>query len=345
MTCSCRKMRLVLLSSAVALGVAASSHGQVAKVGNDLLSSLSFTSPVLAPSERIEPLAAAKSALPRAVREGWTAFGQDAKSEWRAVVDRRTGRISLAEGGNVAAIPGAGNRLQQSDIASFLAGKPKPDLAVLDAITRSFLQRFAPLLGADPRTLRLNLGRSGQPASHVWFVDYDVVREGLPVEGARVVFRYNNGNLVQWGSELLPSSGAGVPLTRTTLEQALAVLEGYVGPGAGDTLLDGGSLHLLPANVAAVGAPGGFRFGGGRDIAKVWQITFRRDGVMGTWRARVDAASGELLELVDVNDYAQVSGGVFLNSPTTGAETVRPMPYAEVGAGAFASSGGVFPSF
>ena len=34
---------------------------------------------------------------------------------------------------------------------------------------------------------------------------------------------------------------------------------------------------------------------------------------MGTWRARVDAATGEVLEIADVNDYAlaQATGGIY----------------------------------
>src|SRR5262249_25579005 len=157
----------------------------------------------------------------------------------------------------------------------------------------------------------------------LWFVDYDVVRDGLPIEGARVVFRVNNGNLIQFGTENLPSPGAVVPPTNLTRDSALAALSQYIGGfSAADSFRDNGSLHLLRANRVDNGAAEGFQFGQGRGIAKVWQFVFHRDGVMGTWQARVDAATGEILQLQDINDYAlaQATGGIYQNSPTTGPE-------------------------
>src|SRR3954453_2054677 len=76
-------------------------------------------------------------------------------------------------------------------------------------------------LGIDANQPLLDRGRSGQPASHVWFVDFNVVREGLPIEGARVVFRVNNGNLVQYGTENLPAPCATVPPPKLSQSAAL----------------------------------------------------------------------------------------------------------------------------
>ena len=77
---------------------------------------------------------------------------------------------------------------------------------------------------------------------------------------------------------------------------------------------------------------------------RVWQLTFRRAGVLGTWRARVDAATGKLLELVDVNDYAvaRVTGSAYPDSPATTPEAVEAMPFADVGGGAFTNSAGLY---
>jgi trimeric autotransporter adhesin len=316
---------------------------QVAKQGNDVLSSLAFTSDKLLISQPVEPLDDVQSLVTPGIQNGWAAFRIGANAGWKASVDRRNGQISFAEGGGVGWVPGHGNALNANDIAAHLRGKSKPDLAVLESIARGYLPRVASLLGVDASSLVLDQGRSGQPAGHVWFVDFNVVREGLPVEGARVVFRVNNGNLVQFGTENLPSPGATVPPTRLANGAALSNLASFLGGfGAADAFLDGGSLHLLPANNNDPGLAEGFAFGNGRGIAKVWQFTFHRDGVMGTWRARVDAATGEVLELVDVNEYAQATGGVYMNSPTTGAEVVRAMPFTNLSTGGFANSAGVF---
>jgi len=322
-------LALVLLP----LGVA---QAQVAKQGFDTLSRLAFQSDRLEPAQSFEAVDNVQGLMKANSRDAWTTFRLNAPVEWRATVDQRSGVVAFAEGGNIAWVPGRGNSLKASK---------KVDLAALETIARTYLDQVGDMLGVDAKTLVLNRGRSGQPASHLWFVDFDVVREGLPVENARVIFRVNNGNLIQFGSEYLPAAGATVPPTKLTREQALAAVAKYIGGlGSADTFMDSGSLHLLPANILSTRSAEGFDFGAGRGIAKVWQFTFHRDGVMGTWMARVDAASGEVLELSDVNTYAtaQASGGIFQNSPTTGSEIVRPAPFANLSSGGFTNSAGLY---
>ncbi len=240
---------------AVFFGLAGAAQAQVAKQGNDILTSLIFQSDRLAPSQPVELLDNVQGSVAAAVQNGWASFRLTTPVEWQASVDPRSGLIAFAEGGNIAWIPGRGNALTQGDIAGFLRpGATQLDLTVLEAIARGYLPRIAGMMGVDPAALVLNPGRSGQPASHLWFVDFDLVKEGMVVEGARVVFRVNNGNLIQFGSENLPPPGAAVPPTRLTRDQALAAVSTYIGGfSPADSLLDGGSLHLLPANVPRPG--------------------------------------------------------------------------------------------
>jgi hypothetical protein len=328
--------------------VALPAIGQVAKQsGNDVLSSLAFVHEKLQVSEPVEPLDNARAFVSPTLQNNWEAYriGLGTTTRWDATIDRRTGLVSLAEGGNVSWVPGRGNKLTAKDLGGFLKGKPQVDMEVMETIARGYLPRVQAFLGVNPKELVLNRGRSGQPADHVWFVDFDVVREGLVVEGARVVFRVNNGNLIQYGTEDLPAPGAKVPVTKLTAKDALdAVAQLIGGFQVGDTFRDAGSLHLLPAAVVNNKIAERFEFGRGREIAKVWQFVFHRDGVMGTWRARVDAATGEVLELADINDYvaAQATGGTYLNSPTTGSEVVRPAPFADLSIGGFTNSAGVY---
>ncbi|MFY9819801.1 MAG: hypothetical protein WAM82_00360 [Thermoanaerobaculia bacterium] len=322
-------------------------RAQVAKQSRDVLSSLAFTDDRLGLADESEPLDNARAVVAQALQNSWDAFriGVGPAAEWNATIDKRTGLVTFAEGGNVAWIPGRGNQMTLQDLAGVLAGKQKVDLNALDAIARGFMLRVQPFLGFDSSNLVLNQGRSGQPAGHLWFVDYDVVLGGLPLEGARVVFRVNNGNLIQFGSEYLPSPGVAVPPTTLTANQAMMVVSKYIGGfQAGDSFRDSGSLHLLPAAIAGASTGEGFDFGKGRGVAKVWQLVFHRDGVMGTWRARVDAATGSLLELSDINEYAlaQVTGGTFLNSPATGPEVVRPMPSASISTGVTTNGAGLY---
>jgi trimeric autotransporter adhesin len=332
---------LLLLSLLVAIPATA----QVAKQGNDVLSSMAFVHDKLQQSQPFEPLDTAQSLVAPSLQNGWAAFLIGANNGWKATVDHRSGQLAFAEGGNIGWVPGRGNSLTNASISTVLAGRTAPDMSVLDTLARNYMSRVASLMGVDPTTLVLNPGRSGQPAGHVWFVDYDVVLNGMTVEGARVVFRVNNGNLVQFGTENIPAVGTAVPATSLTQAQALAAASKFIGGfTVADSFRDNGSLHLLPVNVANNGFAEGFKFGQGRGLAKVWQFVFHRDGVMGTWRMRVDATTGAVLELSDVNEYAaaQVSGGTYLNSPTTGSEVVRPSPFANVSSGGFSNSGGVY---
>jgi trimeric autotransporter adhesin len=336
---------LILL---VALSVVSSpARAQVAKQGNDLLSSLAFVHDKLRPGDDGEPLDNMRAVTDKALQNGWEAFriGVGPTAEWSATIDKRTGLVGFAEGGNVAWIPGHGNKMTAQDLSGFLKAKPQVDLETMDAIARDFMPRVKSFLGIDPTQLVLNHGRSGQPAGHLWFVDYDVVREGLTVEGARVVFRVNNGNLIQYGTENLPAPGTKVPPTRLTRKQALAAVSQFIGGfQVGDSFRDNGSLHLLPAAIGSNKFAEGYEPGKGRGLVKVWQLVFHRDGVMGTWRARVDATTGEMLELTDINEYAtaQATGGIYQNSPATGAEIVRPLPYANLSSGGFSNSAGLY---
>jgi hypothetical protein len=179
------KSRIVLSCSlllVLLLATLAPAQAQVAKKGYDTLSSLAFQSEKLEPSQPFEPFSDVQSAVASATQSAWQSFALNAPVEWRAAVDKRTGRISFAEGGNIAWIPGRGNSLGLADLAPVLKpGSKKVDLAAMETIARNYLPKVAGMLGVDPKTLVLNLGRSGQPAGHVWFVDLDFVLKGQQV--------------------------------------------------------------------------------------------------------------------------------------------------------------------
>jgi len=302
------------------------------------LAALSFVSDRLQARPELEPIEDVETALDAKARDAWAGF-RGAHGAWSAVVDKRHGGLEIAEGEGIPFVPGRGNQLTRGDIAAHLRGRTKPDLETLESLARAFLPEVASLLGVAPGSLALNAGRSGQPAEELWFVDFDVVRDGIPIEGARVVFRISHGNLIQLGTENLPAPGLAAPRAKTTREQALASLSSYVGGfSAADRFLDGGSLRLLPVRVEDARFADGYELGKGRGLATAWQFIFRRGEGMETWRARVDAATGEMLELVDTNDYAQVTGGARI----LGASTNLPMPFADVSSGGATNSAGIY---
>ena len=51
--------------------------------------------------------------------------------------------------------------------------------------------------------------------------------------------------------------------------------------------------------------------GAGVEYRLVYTLTFRREGVLGTWEAKIDAHTGEILSFSDTNAYGNVSGGIY----------------------------------
>jgi hypothetical protein len=310
------------------------------KQHEDSLEALTFLSEVLQPRSHPEAFEDMSVMADAAVTSAWNSF-HATHGDWSAIVDKRTEKIEISEGKGIPFVPGLGNQLQMEDVSFDSTQAQELDLADLEAITRDFLPSVADLLGVASYTLILNQSRSGHPVDYLWFVDFDVMLDGIPIEDARVVFRVNNGNLIQFGSENLPAERLGVPEQKVTRKQALIILATYVsGFSAADFFLDGGSQHLVPVALADHRFSDGFEHGQGRGLARAWQFVFRRDGDHGTWRARIDATSGKMLEFRDVNDYvtAQVTGGV---TSFSGAGT-RPMPFVDVSSGGYTNSAGVY---
>jgi len=337
-----RILKLVLATAVLLL--ARQSGAQVARESGGSLHSLTFESARLTPLPDSVLTADEPGALHPAADNAFRAFANSGKGSWKGYADRRHGAVDYIEGSGLAWIPGRGNGLTGADIAAYLTpGKKEVDLAALDRKAKDFLPEVADMLGLEKQSgLRLNLGRSGVPAEHVWFVDYDLTIDGVIVEGARVVFSVNNGNLVSIGSENLPGPGARAPKAKVSLAAAQATLAAYLGGfQAGDLWVDAGSYHLLPAAIQDPSSGRGYAHGHGRGIAGVWQFVFRREGQTGTFRGRVDAASGELLDFVDVNEYGQVTGGTY-QGDRPAAERVLPMPFANIATGVYTNSAGVF---
>ncbi|HXU31104.1 MAG TPA: hypothetical protein VN851_11050 [Thermoanaerobaculia bacterium] len=291
--------------------------------------SLVRTDERLQPREALAPLADARGRLSADMEGAWNRFLLD-HGEWSAYVDARNGRVESAEGPGIPWTSGAGDR------------RTEPNLAALEAMARKFVAANPALFGIPDRELRLSPGRSGKVSDSLWLVDFDVVRGELTVEGARIVFRVGQGNLIQLGSELLPPADAAAPPVKVSREAAYETVAKYVGGfEPTDQMLDRGSLHLLPLALRDDRFDEGFEFARGYGLATVWEISFRRDGFPATWRARVDATTGEIREFIDTNLDAQATGGVGADSSLS-SEIMRQMPFTDLTGGTYTNSAGVF---
>lgn len=106
----------------------------VGRQGSSTLDALAFVDPRLSAPPVFELLDEVRSLTAAAVTDGWRGFRRDAAgaAEWHALVDRRTGRVEIAEGGKVALVPGRGNDLTNADLARHLEGRQEVDLEVME---------------------------------------------------------------------------------------------------------------------------------------------------------------------------------------------------------------------
>ncbi len=276
-------------------------------------------SPMAAPGERM-------------VFEEWDRFLTENGTAWSLMMDRRTGYPALAEGAGVPWVPGRGNGLQLRDLRESLGANGTVTRATLVKLAKGFIRQYPELFGVDPQDLRVNPVSTGEYGGYLWFVQLDRTYHGIPVERSYVVFRVNNGNLVQFGGEYLGPIDLD-PLPSIDAETAQQVLAAYVGGlEATDEWVNTGSLSILPL------APGGDdgvykgQTGQGVEYHLVYTLAFRRAGVMGTWTAKVDAHTGEVLQFVDANVYGSVTGGIYQNS-NADPEVVRPLGFVNVSNG------------
>jgi hypothetical protein len=342
-----RTQRLVVPATLCAVVMLSGAEAAVVKKGDRTWDNLAFVSDRLNPAPAATELAQAYFDMDGQVRGAWSAFDTDHGGGWRAIVDRRNGLINVVEGSGVPWVPGFGNTLSIADIATHLRGRAAVAPETLDSLAKGFLARYGALLGAvGGYRLVLNEGRSGEVGGYLWFVDYDVYAGDLPIEGARVFFRVNNGNLIQFGAESLPRPGVGVPKFFLSRDQALSVVTKLIGEldQTTDALADPGSQHLLPVVPALSKHRDDFTPGAGYEVMPIWEFILERKGVTGLWRARVDAENGDLVEFADLNRYAnaRITGGVYPISVIYNNETIMPMPFANYAAAAYANSAGVY---
>ncbi len=341
---------LVLL---VLAGLALPAAAQKVKEGRSTLDDLAFSQPELRavqqPEERDQITATTSPQEMFAVNgvlAAYDSFVARTGGRWSLQVDRVTGRPALIEG-SMPWIPGSGNgnTLTPADLG--LAGAERGGTAIPVALVArkalDFLRSNPDLLGVDPNALQLVEASSGPVLDYLYFLHFQWTYAGLPVDGAYVVFRLNHGNLVQFGEENIADAIYSLdPTPSIALDTAWANLSAYIGGMApDDRVLDPGHLLVIPVSGPSALAGAAAVPGKGLAYRLVYEVHFRRPGVVGTWQARIDAHTGEVLSFLDTNRYGSIKGGVYkTDQPAT--EVSVPFPYADYGGTAWADIVGNF---
>jgi hypothetical protein len=354
---SVRRSRLTTLVSA--LFVAAAALAFEPKEPTSFLDLQQFVAPELVISSSHLPLDEALAELPN--RDAWEALLADrlaAGADLAVFVDPRSGAATNLLGA-FPLIPGdgVGNQVTLDGLAAAL-GRPVPavDAAVVADAVRGFVLDHAKLLGIDPA--ELGPVTAIRMADDYWQVSAVQRVGGVDVRHARLAATIRHGNLVTIGTETWGRVGA---TPEPALDAGKALDAGFQfagGRSAADAMLVAPRLEWVPvappehqAGEAFVGPVGqGYRH------RLAWSFVFRREPAHANWQVTVDAATGEVLALEDVNQYVQrsVTGGVY---PTTSTEicptpgtcgTMQsgwPMPHANTGLAApnnFTNGAGVF---
>jgi hypothetical protein len=152
------------------------------------------------------------------------------------------------------------------------------------------------------------------------------------VEGANAFFRINNGNIVQFGTEKVAEVKIGTT-PKLSREEAFAAVLSALGSDISrvSEILVPGQLKIVPL-LAAGERPGELykgTAGTGYRHALIWELSFRQADDPATYKAWVNARNGRILQLIDLNEYATVTGGIYPKT-NTDAEVVKGFPSCNV---------------
>ncbi|MFN7975087.1 MAG: putative Ig domain-containing protein [Acidobacteriota bacterium] len=325
----------ILLASTLTLPVFA----QQAKQGNDLLDDLVMEDPAIwIGSSQID----ADVALPTPQTEAFRRFQTETGGSWRMWIEQVTGNPAVIEGSGIPWIAGAGNQLLHYDhgVAVRAEETPLVPRQVMVEKALSFISAHPDLFGVDRADLTVNEVATGPILDYLYYIHFNWKYHGIPVENAQVIFRLNHGNLVQFGMDYVSGSIHNLnPTPAVTLGQAWAMVNALSRSNGLDVAVEPGRLVVMPVSAypvtdVASPAPVVYRL--------VWVLSFRRAGTMGTWEARIDAHTGELVSFKDVNQYGQIQGGTYTtDAPQT--ESTHPYPYCDYQNNTYADAAGVFP--
>jgi subtilisin-like proprotein convertase family protein len=313
-----------------------------------------FFHPELVLATRIEPLDHHLAGLRQ--RAAWTSFFEKYGGV-PVFLDARSGSaasIILS----VPLLPGIDGGKAEPVRAGSSA---RPGASVIDGekvarLVRSFVESNQEAIGIDASQIGHAPGE--QVTDHLWQVSLPQVVNGVPVRHGRLVATINHGNLVLLGTESWGDVRIGTK-PRVTAGEALAAGFALIGGRTPqDEIFREPRVEIVPMATGAR-APGETymgRVGSGYGHRLVWSFGFRREGEHPSWEMLVDARSGEVLALVDTNQYAtgRITGGVYTMTNTGTCPSRErcgtmiantPMPFADTGVAApndFASAAGLF---
>ncbi|MGH9464144.1 MAG: endopeptidase, partial [Thermoanaerobaculia bacterium] len=299
--------------------------------------------------------------LPAATVVAWDRFlasqeASDSPGGVHAYFDPRSGAATNILG-SFPLLPGRG--VGERPTLEELGRRLGRDVSTLDATVvadaaRQFVERHRDVLAIDAS--QLGAFRAVAVTPELWQVSVPQVFTGLPVRFGRLVVTVKHGNIVLLGTESWGDARVnGTPsLTAAqALERGFAYVEGQTSM---DDILRLPALEIVPVAPAEYQQGEAFvgPVGRGYEHRLVWSFLFQRLPDDARWEVLVDAHSGDVLALQDINQYVEraFTGGVYpLTSTGVCPDAQRcgtmqsgwPMPFADTGfAGVNTNSAGIY---
>jgi PKD repeat protein len=308
-------------------------------VQHDDVSRPLLTRAFLAPELDVQPALAATEQLRETMsRPAAADFYKRNPGTWEMRWDRRGDRPNLVQGSGVPLVPGRGNKLSLQSIG--LNARDTVDLAVVEARLLDFVAANSQLLKTDGLEFQLDTQSSigyGEGNTH-WFIEFAQSKNGVRVQGANLFFRISNGNIVQFGSNLVAPVAIdtfAVSAREKAFDVAYAELGFPATAGRGLKMVEAGQLLILPQSPENSRSAAADEFSGadgtGYAHRLAWRFVFRVGGDNTTYQMMVDAKTNRVIEVrnLNLNVNATVDGGVFLGI-NTGPETIVALPFAAV---------------
>jgi hypothetical protein len=236
------------------------------------------------------------------------------KGRMHAYINPRSGAVTnMVDSEPMIPGNGVGNKLTLAKLGVSKVGPPEVAQAVL-----AYLSSNKDLLGIDRN--QLGKARAVQVSSKLWQVRIPQTYHGVPVRHGHLVATLNNGNLVLIGTSTWGNVRGLGHVPHITGNEAMAIGFDYAnGQSLKDEIVIRPTLEIVPVAPPEHEEGRTFRgpFGEGFRHRLVWTFQFRRAPEHATWEVMVDAHSAEVIALQDVNEYGEITGGVY---PVTSTE-------------------------
>lgn len=259
---------------------------------------------------------------------------QDAfKKGWEIRWDRRSDRPHLIQGVGVPILPVARRTLEPRYMKT-IGSLEHLTTEDIGRVFDSILQQYSSLLGVNNLELKRNdRTTSIDPNRKVWSIEYQQYEKDIPVESTAVIFRINNGRLIQFGTYKIGDISIETDPSINSEDALLEALYNLDVDRFEISLFGNANLKIITTSTNLSNDKPGKKYNGedgmGYNHVLVWEYILSDIDEEHPYKLWIDAHNGEIVKLEDMLRSATVEGRVFPESSADALQNVN-FPYTEV---------------